>query len=158
MPTQPPSEEIRQMAEEIFEITKLSWLGSLTRKSEDEYDLSESEFLTIDILTKTDSMTVGELQRSIGVLPAQMSRIIRSLEAKVDQPLVACSLNPDDKRKIDVSLTDAGKQTRQAYQADKLGTTIAVLAELDEADRADFMRILRIMRKKLAQATMVEPE
>jgi CRISPR system Cascade subunit CasE len=46
-------------------------------------------------------MIVGDIQRLLGVLPAQMSRIIRSLENR-DRPLIACHINPRDKRKVDV--------------------------------------------------------
>jgi hypothetical protein len=42
-------------------------------------------------------------------LPAQMSRIIRSLEAR-ERPMIVCRINPQDKRKIDVCLTAAGEK------------------------------------------------
>lgn len=144
-------EQVQQMAEEIFEITKLSWMGSLKDTADDDYDLSESEFLALDLLTKCQSLTVGEIQRSIDVLPAQMSRIIRSLEHKAERPLVRCSLNPKDKRKIDVSITDEGREAHHAYQAAKLSTTLLVLSELNEADREEFMRILRLIRQKFVE-------
>ncbi len=149
---QSDNEQIQQMAEEIFELTKLSWISGASDGAKDEYDLSESEFLTLDLLTKREPMNVGELQRSIGVLPAQMSRIIRSLEGKAERPLVECRLNPNDKRKIDVSLTDTGRQAHHAYQSDKLALTIDVLGDLAESDRSEFMRILRIIRQKFVQA------
>src|SRR4051812_1598542 len=62
-------------------------------------DLKEDEFLTLSILHQHETLIVGDIQRQLGVLPAQMSRIIRSLEDR-DQPLIACSINPQDKRKI----------------------------------------------------------
>ena len=154
MPTTSPTEQIRQMAEEIFELQKLSWMGAAAMEQDSEHELSESEFLALDLLTKTESMNVGELQRAVGVLPAQMSRVIRNLERKSDKPLVACSLNPDDKRKIDVSLTDAGRQAHEAYQSSKLATAIGVLSELDQTDRTDFMRLLGVIREKMAQVLM----
>src|SRR5258705_397352 len=45
-------------------------------------DLKEVEYLTLALLQQNESMIVGEIQRLLGVLPAQMSRIIRSLEAR----------------------------------------------------------------------------
>ena len=66
-------------------------------------DLKEIEFLTLTILGSHGTMIVGDIQRLLGVLPAQMSRIIRSLEDR-DRPLIACRINPQDKRKIDVHL------------------------------------------------------
>src|SRR3954469_17537063 len=70
-------------------------------------DLKEVEFLTLSILRQHGSLIVGDIQRLLGVLPSQMSRIIRSLEAR-EHPLISCRINPQDKRKIDVFLTPAG--------------------------------------------------
>lgn len=58
--------------------------------------------------TLGDTATVGELQRALEVQPAQMSRIIRSLENR-ETPLIKCTLHPSDKRKIDVSFTHDGR-------------------------------------------------
>ena len=146
------SQDVQKMAEEILELRKLSSLGAGKHEQKDEYDLGESEFLALDLLTKTESMNVGELQRGVGVLPAQMSRIIRSLEGKGDQPMVTCTLNPDDKRKIDVSITEAGRKAHQGYQKAKLASAMGILAGLDERDRNEFMRILRLIRTKIAEA------
>lgn len=140
---------VEQMAEEVFDLAKFVWIAGGAQHQKDEYDLSESEFLTLDMLTKTDSLTVGELQRGVGVLPAQMSRLIRNLERKGERPLVACSLNPDDKRKIDVTITQEGRKAHHAYQSAKLAATIDVLNELDEKDRSELIRIIRQIKSKM---------
>jgi len=146
--TQPS--QIEEMAGEVFDLAKLVWMSGGTQHHKDEYDLSEPEFLTLDLLTKADSMTVGELQRGIGVLPAQMSRLIRSLERKDGEPLVTCSLNPDDKRKIDVTITEVGRKAHKSYQAAKLAVTMAVLTEMQDADRRELLRIVRTIKSKIA--------
>src|SRR5262249_31073412 len=45
-------------------------------------DLKEIEFLTLSLLHKREKLIVGDIQRQLGVLPAQMSRIIRALETR----------------------------------------------------------------------------
>src|SRR5436190_10054460 len=70
-------------------------------------ELKEVEFLTLALLHQHGTMIVGDIQRLLGVLPAQMSRIIRGLESR-DQPCIQCQINPQDKRKIDVNLSEAG--------------------------------------------------
>ncbi len=149
--TDTDSPEFERLAEEVFELQKLGWLGAAMAKREDDLDLTESEVLTLDLLTQTESLTVGELQKSIGVLPAQMSRTIRNLESNLEKPLVRCSLNPTDKRKIDVSITKAGEKALAEYKRAKLATTMGVLAHLEPDDRAEFMRLLRLIRQKLAE-------
>src|SRR5262249_23099195 len=79
-------------------------------------DLKEIEYLTLSLLHEQDTLIVGDIQRRLGVLPAQMSRIIRSLEAR-DKPLIACRINSQDKRKIDVMLTVEGRSAFRDYQA-----------------------------------------
>src|SRR3954468_3854296 len=56
-------------------------------------DLKEVEFLTLSILYHQGTLIVGDIQRQLGVLPAQMSRVIRSLENR-ERPLIACHINP----------------------------------------------------------------
>src|SRR5262249_19954075 len=70
-------------------------------------DLREVEFLTLSILYHQGRMIVGDIQRQLVVLPPKMPRVIRSLENR-ERPLIACHINPHDKRKIDVSLPPAG--------------------------------------------------
>ena len=105
-----PDESLKKMADEIFSLTKISWRQRLAARHLGEEELSESQFLTLDcIVTRGEPQTVGDLQRAIHVVPAQMSRIIRSLENDFDAPLIRCELNQEDKRKIDVRLTDDGR-------------------------------------------------
>ena len=148
MTLRPDADQIQQMAEEIFEVWTLSWVGT---ENADKYDLSESEILTLDLLTKNASLNVGELQRGIGVSPTKMSRVIRKLERDTDPPLVQRRFNPDDRRKIDVSITPAGKRAHHTFRSSKLSRTIEVLGEMCEEDRAQFLRLIRILRRKLLE-------
>ncbi len=149
------STALEPLADEIFELTTLSWRartrGRTTGRSNRALDLAETEFLSLDLLAKKEPRTVGEIQRAIGVLPAQMSRVIRSLEAKHGKPLIDCSINPEDKRRIDVRRTEAGVKAHAAYRASRLMATVAILGELTQKDRNEFMRLLRMIRGHLAK-------
>ena len=150
MPDFKQAEQIKAFADEIFELSTVAWTAQSRSRGKGITELSETEFLTLDILAKAARLyTVGEIQREIGILPAQMSRVIRSLETKADKPLVACRINGEDKRKIDVELTDIGRKAHQAYREIKLGSIQKTLEQLDEQDRNDFLRILRLIRKNL---------
>jgi DNA-binding MarR family transcriptional regulator len=141
-------ESLRKMADEIFGLTKMSWRQRLASRHQGEEELSESQFLTLDsIVTRGEPQTVGDLQRAIHVVPAQMSRIIRSLENDFDAPLIRCELNQDDKRKIDVRLTDAGKTAYSEFINSRIGRTLDLLSQLSEKDRLDFIRVCGEMRK-----------
>jgi DNA-binding MarR family transcriptional regulator len=103
--------------------------------------LKEIEFVALSLLRRRQVLTVGELQRRLGVLPAQMSRILRALESR-DRPLVACRINPHDKRKVNVVLTAAGSRALQSYQATRVGRITALLSHLPSADLDDLHRLL----------------
>src|SRR5258708_39758558 len=100
---------VEQIAHGIFNLATQFCLD-LPRGRRRIGDLKETEFLTLSALQGQGSMIVGDIQRILGVLPAQMSRVIRSLEER-DRPLISCHVNPRDKRKIDVSLTEDGEKT-----------------------------------------------
>ena len=104
-------------------------------------DLKEVEFLALAILSQNQTMIVGEIQRLLGVLPAQMSRIIRSLEAR-ERPLIACRINPQDKRKIDVALTPAGQHAFQEYQTARVSAVSQLLTKMSDDDLDDLQGLL----------------
>ncbi|MEI8196556.1 MAG: MarR family transcriptional regulator [Phycisphaerae bacterium] len=142
MTTTVPNSQLQAMAEEIFALTVMAWRDRLaSRGGGAANELSESQFLTLDLLHRHATLTVGEIQRAIGVLPAQMSRIIRSLETSFDKPLIRCELNQQDKRKIDVALTAPGRKIYDEFRSSRLGETQKILSGLPESDRADFVRI-----------------
>ncbi len=143
----PTETSIKRMAEEIFSFTKESWLARLASKNQDDEALSEVQFLTLDVLVAgTVPQTVGDIQRSIHVVPAQMSRIIRSLENEFDSPLIRCELNQLDKRCIDVYLTEEGRATHTDFLNDRLMRISHFLADVSAKDRSEFVRICAIMR------------
>lgn len=160
-PGQPSSGEptsLEQMAEEIFLLTVESWRRRTSSRQSEQIDLSESQYLTLDVLYHAAAVLhVGEIQRAIGVLPAQMSRIIRSLEAGFDRPLIRCELNQADKRKIDVRITPEGREYFENYRALRVQRTVKTLNKLPEQDRRDFVRICGMIRE-LHRASAAERE
>src|SRR5882724_12159885 len=102
------------IAHELFQLVTHICLSTL-RGRRRSGELKEVEFLTLSLLQANSTMIVGDIQRVLGVLPAQMSRIIRSLENRED-PLIECRINPRDKRKIDVCLTPHGERSLVEYQ------------------------------------------
>ena len=81
-----------ELAHDLFDVVTQFCL-SVPRGRRRSGDLKEIEFLTLAILQANGTMIVGDIQRILGVLPAQMSRVIRSLENR-DRPLIQCRINP----------------------------------------------------------------
>jgi len=114
--------------------------------------LKETEFFTLALLQQHDTMSVGDLHRILHVLPAQMSRILRSLEMR-QPPLIACAINPQDKRKVDVELTEAGEKELQQYELQRVGILAELLSKITEEDLLHLSHILDTIEDATAQAT-----
>jgi DNA-binding MarR family transcriptional regulator len=148
---------IRNLALQMFEMAKRTWLVTQREKLKGGYDLSESEFLALDALERAPSLSVGQLRGHVGVLPAQMSRVIKALEQRYDEKLVLCAINPRDKRKIDVSITPTGRRAVEGYRRAKIAASVGALKSLSDTDLADFIRILRKIADTAAARTASDP-
>jgi DNA-binding MarR family transcriptional regulator len=140
---------LEELAQGVFDVVTRFCLAA-PRARRRASDLKEVEFLTLSVLRQHEMLIVGDIQRLIGVLPAQMSRIIRSLEGR-DTPLITCRINPNDKRKVDVAITSAGIAAVQDYQTARVRTLTALLGRLDDQDRDDLQRLLDKLQEAVNQ-------
>jgi DNA-binding MarR family transcriptional regulator len=128
------------IAHELFQLVTQICLSTLRGRRRGG-ELKEVEFLTLSLLQSHGTMIVGDIQRLLGVLPAQMSRVIRSLENR-DRTLIQCQINPRDKRKIDVALTAHGEKLLLDYQSKRVGRIIERLHQLSEDEQDELIRAL----------------
>jgi len=140
---------VDELAQKLFDVVTQFCL-TIPRHRRRSGDLKEVEFLTLSILRQHDTLIVGDIQRMLGVLPAQMSRIIRALEMR-DQPLIACRINSHDKRKIDVTLTPAGRAAYNDYQTSRVASITHFLSKLSEDDLDDLQSLLAKMHDLLTE-------
>jgi DNA-binding MarR family transcriptional regulator len=138
---------LEETARDLLEVVTQLSLTALRGKRRSG-DLKEVEFLTLAILAQHRTMIVGDIQRMLGVLPAQMSRIIRSLENR-DRPLIACHINPRDKRKVDVVMTAGGEKALMDYQVARTTRLIQVLRDLHEEDQMTLARLVEKLQALL---------
>ena len=141
---------LEEIAQDLFEVVTQLCL-TVPRGRRREGDLKEIELLTLSILQERGTMIVGDIQRILGVLPAQMSRVIRSLEDR-PEALIACRINPQDKRKIDVCMTDAGEKTLLEYQAVRVRRIAELLHDLTEEEQGSLIHLLDRVRGLLERA------
>jgi DNA-binding MarR family transcriptional regulator len=131
---------LEELAQSLFEIlTQLNL--SIPRKRRRGADLKEMEYLTLALLHDHGTMIVGDIQRQLGVLPAQMSRVIRGLEAR-DAPMISCHINPRDKRKVNVSMTPAGQKALLDYQAVRTSRIVEMLRRCSEEELEHLAKVL----------------
>lgn len=130
-----------ELAQRSFQFITRMMLSLPRNRRRRTGNLKEMEILSLAILHQHQTMIVGDIQRILGILPAQMSRIIRSLEQKTP-PLVDCAINPNDKRKIDVHLTSAGEQLLAEYVAPRVRAIGNLLAQLNHEERDNLSHLL----------------
>lgn len=140
MPDSP--ETMDAMVTEVFELYRLAAVAR-SRSPSGPDDLSETEFLTLDTLSKEQPLTIGEVQKQVGVVPAQMSRIVRALEEQGGKGYLACRINVQDRRRIDLSLTETGREAYNKYRNARLSSMYESLNAIPPEDRFQFMRIVR---------------
>src|SRR5437870_8588138 len=140
---------VEEVAHDLFEVVTQICLSTL-RGRRRLGELKEVEFLTLAILHANGTMIVGDIQRLLGALPAQMSRVIRALENR-ERPLIQCRINPRDKRKIAVCLTTYAEKTLLDYQGTRVGRIVDLLQNLSEADQEDLIPSLSTLQRLLEQ-------
>ncbi len=143
-------DQLEALGEEIFELTKIVARARAQASNKHVETLTETENLTLDLLSKHDVMTVGQIQKAVGVLPAQMSRIVRSLEDKGGSAYIECNINPNDRRMINVSITPAGQKALNNYRKARLSMILRILSVLDHDERENFMGMMRKMRDNIS--------
>jgi DNA-binding MarR family transcriptional regulator len=129
-----------EIAHELFQLVTQICLSTLRGRRRGG-ELKEVEFLTLSLLQSGGTMIVGDIQKLLGILPAQMSRVIRALENR-ERPLIQCRINPRDKRKIDVCLTNHGEKVLLEYQSKRVGRIIERLQHLTDDDQDELVRAL----------------
>src|SRR4051794_25344346 len=131
---------VEEIAQDLFDVVTRICLSAL-RGRRRVGDLKEVEFLTLSLLHEHGTMIVGDIQRLLGILPAQMSRVIRSLEGR-ERPLIQCRINARDKRKIDVVLTGTGEKLLLDYQGKRVRRIAEQLQSLVDDEQDELMRVL----------------
>lgn len=138
---------LESIAQDLFHVMTRVSLATQPIERRDN-DLKDMEFLTLSILHSKQPMIVGDIQKILGVLPAQMSRIIRALENR-ELPLIACQINAYDKRKIDVRLTDEGEKMLNEYQHIRVERLSKLLAHTKSDDQQEIQNLLNRLQKVL---------
>jgi DNA-binding MarR family transcriptional regulator len=143
---------VEEIAQDLFEVVTQIGLSTLRGRCR-VADLKEVEYLTLCLLQNRESMIVGDIQRVLGVLPAQMSRIIRALEGR-DRPLITCRINSRDKRKIDVCLTPPGEKALTDYREASISRIVEHLRHLTDDEQEDLTRLLDKLTAILGRSTI----
>lgn len=117
---------------------KLSMLLSrLGRAGHGSSDAKSSQNRILHILSKSGGMTQKELTAQLGIQPGSASEIIKKLEAA---GLITRQSNSEDRRTVDIALTDAGKA--QAEASSSQNTKHTLFDVLSEEEKQQLLALL----------------
>ena len=136
--------DYRELATEFFRD-----LHSL-RKARPQQHISESlrgEAFALQYIAHHDGPVLpGEISGEMGISSARIAAALNSLEKK---GLVMRRIDPDDRRRILVTLTQQGTEQARAHTEELLNNITQMLSVLDEHDAREYVRITAILAKHM---------
>ena len=96
-------------------------------------------FVLLYAKMKGDSILPSEVSTEMNISSARIAAVLNSLENK---GLVTRSIDPDDRRRVLVALTQDGKALGEQYYHMVLSLTARMLAILGEQDAVELVRIM----------------
>lgn len=98
-----------------------------------EFDLSEKEIVCITTVGEAGSVHSKALSDDIGLSPSRGSRVVSGL---MNRGFLASFPDPDDRRYVNVELTERGKGCLSEIELRKKECEERMLANLTETERA----------------------
>ena len=112
-------------------------LGRLGRMGHGSFNGKSSQHRILHILSKSERITQRELTEQLGIQPGSASEIIKKLEAA---GLITRQSNSEDRRTVDIALTDAGKA--QAEESRSHYANHALFESLTDEEKQQLLSLL----------------
>lgn len=117
-------------------------------------EMSMQQFRVLRILERHPDVSLSVLAEHMGLTNASASKLVESL---VKQELVTREDAPEDRRRVVLSLTQAGRHALDEARTAALGRLAEILAGLDEEDRTAVTRAMEVLRLALGDEISIEP-
>ena len=114
-------------------------------------DACGGEFFALSLLLLRDEPSCpSELSRSMGVSSARIAALLKHLEQK---GWISRSADEHDERRVNVLLTDAGRELINSRRREAIERVSAALRELGEEDAHEYVRLQQKMLDALSEDT-----
>ena len=103
-------------------------------------DSLHGEQFVLAFLSRHDGRVIpGDISKEMGISSARIAAALNNLEAK---GLISRSIDPCDRRRILVELTEEGRAKEAEHAKQIMGLLVRILKDLGEEDATVFLRIL----------------
>lgn len=96
-------------------------------------------FLILYVMKRGGSVLPSEISDAMNITSARVAAVLNSLEGK---NLITRQIDPSDRRKILVNITEEGKEIARNHQELALGVVTRMLEKLGEQDARELVRIM----------------
>ena len=126
------------LGEELF-LLRFDNEGTFVRKLDTTVTSGEDGVLLWLYMQGRDALA-GELARAMGLTSGRIANILKKLDEK---GYVTRTTGTTDKRKVNITLTQAGRERIEQQKQKEIERYNAVLEKLGEEDAAEYIRITK---------------
>jgi DNA-binding MarR family transcriptional regulator len=118
-------------------------------------EMSMQQFRALGVVNRHPGESLSVVATHLGLTDASASKLV---DALVRTRLVKRIDALEDRRKVVLTLTKAGRAALESAREAALGRLGGVLAALDEPDRLAVIRAMNVLREALSDALPAQPE
>ncbi len=104
-----------------------------------ELDLSFTQWIALKVIENGVVSNAGEMARELDITTGATTRLLDTLEA---HGLLSRDRTSDDRRVVNLNLTDAGNEVAHALMADVVGAWSDIFGGIDQAEADAFLATL----------------
>ena len=112
-----------------------------TAESRQIADMSKGEFFALNYINKRGTVVLpSEISAAMNVSTARIAVLLSQLE---NRGLIVRTVDPSDRRRVNVSITSAGVQRLEERRAEIFEKMQRLVEQLGEEDAQDYLRITK---------------
>lgn len=132
--------DYRDLALEFIEVMNQTRKRNISKKIDDS--MRGEHFVLNYISEHQENVTPSDISNEMGITSARIAAALNSLEKK---GLIIRSIDPQDRRRILIDMTDSGKEQVRNHYENVLNTTTNMMRHLGEEDAKHYIRIMKKM-------------
>lgn len=132
--------DYKDLALEFMEVMHQTRKRSISKQLDDSM---RGEHFVLNYVSEHEGNVIpSDISNEMGISSARIAAALNGLEKK---GLVIRSIDPQDRRRILIDMTDSGREQVKTHSQRVLDTSISMMEHLGEEDAKNYIRILKRM-------------